>query len=324
MCSLADPRITELRAEALGENAPWAPTLLAVDGDRVRAWTGPRLSWRMARLLGLRRSAHVARSLSRAEAVVSPDRRHLIEAVPGVAVAAFLVSGGTASAAVAKALPGRSRGKITALQAMQRHLGITTSDLVTRPAANPALTARSQSDPRVRALLGQARSDGFKTGEATTYTVDVPLNRTGKANPQVNLVRHELRKGHSQAGYAYHASGSRGDLLIAVVRRGDGSLGTYFDQKGSIEHVVFDHRGQLVSGTTAVAPVMVPDAVTCQAVCNLVCGQGAAGTVSECVAACLAGGPEDEPICAPLCGILVGLGCLLGCSDVCCICCGEC
>jgi hypothetical protein len=38
--SLRDPQVQEWREKALGQDAPWAPTLFEVNGSEVRAWTG--------------------------------------------------------------------------------------------------------------------------------------------------------------------------------------------------------------------------------------------------------------------------------------------
>lgn len=52
-CSLHHPQVEHCREQALGEHAPWAPTLLEVGGLReIRAWTGPRMVVRLARALG--------------------------------------------------------------------------------------------------------------------------------------------------------------------------------------------------------------------------------------------------------------------------------
>lgn len=51
--SLHHPQVEHWREQALGEHAPWAPTLLEVGGPReIRAWTGPRMVVRLARALG--------------------------------------------------------------------------------------------------------------------------------------------------------------------------------------------------------------------------------------------------------------------------------
>ncbi|WP_328496542.1 bacteriocin fulvocin C-related protein [Streptomyces sp. NBC_00414] len=94
---LTEPRIRDLRTRALGEGAVWAPTLLAVDGDRVRAWTGTALSLRLARLLGPSDSLRVVRALRDLDALRPPSRRGILKAVPGLALGTFLVTGGLAT-----------------------------------------------------------------------------------------------------------------------------------------------------------------------------------------------------------------------------------
>ncbi|MFC9843848.1 bacteriocin fulvocin C-related protein [Streptomyces sp. NPDC060223] len=94
---LTEPRIRGLRARALGEGAAWAPTLLAVNGGQVRAWTGTALSLRLARLLGPADSLRVARALRDLDALRPPSRRGILKAVPGLALGTFLVTGGLAA-----------------------------------------------------------------------------------------------------------------------------------------------------------------------------------------------------------------------------------
>jgi hypothetical protein len=103
VAGLDDARVHELRHRALGPRAPFVPTLLEVDGERVRAWTGPRLSLRLIRLLGVRRSVAVVRALDHADVVVRGDRRALLKAVPALTLGAFLISGGLAAPAMAAA-----------------------------------------------------------------------------------------------------------------------------------------------------------------------------------------------------------------------------
>ncbi|OKI06164.1 hypothetical protein A6A06_38040 [Streptomyces sp. CB02923] len=101
MAGLGEEPVRALRRKALGGNPPFVPTLLAVDGDRVRAWTGPALSVRLCRLLGPVGSLRVVRALNRTDVLVHGDRRRLLKAVPGLALGAFLVSGGLAAPAMA-------------------------------------------------------------------------------------------------------------------------------------------------------------------------------------------------------------------------------
>lgn len=50
--SLHDPLVEHWREMALGKEAPWAPTLFEVRGDKVKAWTGTMMGVRLGRVLG--------------------------------------------------------------------------------------------------------------------------------------------------------------------------------------------------------------------------------------------------------------------------------
>jgi hypothetical protein len=54
--------VTAWRQEALGDDPPWAPTLIRLD-DAVRAWTGPLMALPLARRLGMRASVRVLSAL---------------------------------------------------------------------------------------------------------------------------------------------------------------------------------------------------------------------------------------------------------------------
>lgn len=101
--SLYDLDIQEMRRKALGENAPWAPTLIANSGSRVRAWTGPKMaarllvsvepsvSWRLMQSLSeLRRSSEMDPP--------SPSRSAFLKGIFGAGVAMSFVRAAPASA----------------------------------------------------------------------------------------------------------------------------------------------------------------------------------------------------------------------------------
>src|SRR5215210_2717168 len=52
--SLRSPQVQEWRRRAMGEDAPWAPTLIELRGteEEVRAWTGPAMAVHLSRSLG--------------------------------------------------------------------------------------------------------------------------------------------------------------------------------------------------------------------------------------------------------------------------------
>lgn len=61
--SLSDSRMIEWRRELLGEDAPWTPTLVVVDDDRTRAFTGVEMGLRLQSELGLKTAWRIAQVL---------------------------------------------------------------------------------------------------------------------------------------------------------------------------------------------------------------------------------------------------------------------
>ncbi|MEU7061336.1 hypothetical protein [Streptomyces sp. NPDC046197] len=57
--------IRQWRAQALGANAPWTPTLIRIHHGHVRAWTGPAMAAPLIRRLGPRRIIRVVCALGR-------------------------------------------------------------------------------------------------------------------------------------------------------------------------------------------------------------------------------------------------------------------
>lgn len=121
---LSSPMVEDLRRAAIGANAPWAPTLLSIGSEGVRAWTGLPLSVRLSRTLGLRTSLEVVRQLgqlkrgenaspeSASEGLLS--RKRFIQLGAGAFVAGGIVLSGTAPAFAdeAKAWVAKNPGKL--------------------------------------------------------------------------------------------------------------------------------------------------------------------------------------------------------------------
>jgi hypothetical protein len=115
--NLRDPELMQWRREALGESAPWAPTLFQVEGDKVQAWVGmkmglalsrrlgPKDTWRVMQVLGemgeaarIQGSRFVVRLPGEAqEAVTGISRGQFLKGMGGVAVAATVLAGGALS-----------------------------------------------------------------------------------------------------------------------------------------------------------------------------------------------------------------------------------
>ncbi|SDH59642.1 hypothetical protein SAMN05421505_118131 [Sinosporangium album] len=60
---LSHPDVRRWRDRTLGTGAPWVPTLVRVDGDRVRAWTGPAMGLRLLACLGPAAAIRLFRAL---------------------------------------------------------------------------------------------------------------------------------------------------------------------------------------------------------------------------------------------------------------------
>ncbi|MEU2789947.1 bacteriocin fulvocin C-related protein [Streptomyces sp. NPDC007100] len=103
---LNHPDVREWRRRALGETAPWAPTLLRTQGDRVRAWTKAAMSVPLARRLGPRSTVTVLQALGQLRhqynghplETKTLGRKQFLRVGAGAAVAAGLVLTGRAPA----------------------------------------------------------------------------------------------------------------------------------------------------------------------------------------------------------------------------------
>lgn len=111
--SLRDHRVEQWRKIALGEDAPWAPTLIEVKGLKVRAWTGWQMAVQLGRFLGPVATWRIMQALGEvgavpkiedsrvveklperaAEAVVGMSRGQFLKGAAGAAVAMGVISG---------------------------------------------------------------------------------------------------------------------------------------------------------------------------------------------------------------------------------------
>jgi hypothetical protein len=103
--SLNDPFMTRWREQALGKDAPWVPTLVEVEADAIRAWTGVRMGARLSRALGPLATWRVMQVLGEANddlelvdsvaarAASGLTRGQFLKGVGGVAVAISILGG---------------------------------------------------------------------------------------------------------------------------------------------------------------------------------------------------------------------------------------
>jgi len=98
--SLNDPRMEHWREQALGKDAPWAPTLVEIDGDVVSAWTGLRMGARLSRALGPLATWRVMQVLGEANADLQLADSVAVRATSGLTRGQFLKGVGGAAVAV--------------------------------------------------------------------------------------------------------------------------------------------------------------------------------------------------------------------------------
>ena len=103
--SLNDPVMDHWRREAYGDEAPWAPTLVEINGGPARAWTGVRMGARLSRALGPVATWRVMQALGEANsdlgladsvparAVSGLSRGQFLKGVGGAVVALSVLSG---------------------------------------------------------------------------------------------------------------------------------------------------------------------------------------------------------------------------------------
>ena len=98
--SLNDPRMKHWREQALGEDPPWAPTLVEIEGDVVNAWTGIRMGARLSRALGPLATWRVMQVLGEANADLQLTDSVAARAASGLTRGQFLKGVGGATVAM--------------------------------------------------------------------------------------------------------------------------------------------------------------------------------------------------------------------------------
>ena len=227
---LNDPQVEHWREQALGKDAPWAPTLVEVNGAKVRAWTGvwmgvalgrrlgPRNTWRVMQALGQTDAVPRNEASSAPKAFAGLTRGQFLKSVGGSAVAFAALTGSGRLASPAFAQTGASKGLAEALKSA-RKTDIRGKELV-------EVSRRAARSKDVVNIMGQAWSAGMRNGRVSSAedgdeTILVEDGRTSGADRRVvvRVARHTLKDGTT--------------LLIVVYRmRRDTKLLVYqeFDQ----------------------------------------------------------------------------------------------
>jgi hypothetical protein len=197
---LTDAKVEQWRKQALGQEAPWAPTLLKIasQGTQVRAWTGPAMGIWLVRRLGLRSTMQVLAALGQLQRV---EEEHLPkqtdQRIIGRAQFLRLCAGGTVAAGlilmgktpVFAAGGNQAEAKVQAwIEANKGHLPETYDAVVAYPMPYRRAIYRA-STPQVRGQLWEeqlnryrAAHPGLSPEQETVLDRSLHLTRTNFAS----------------------------------------------------------------------------------------------------------------------------------------------
>ena len=214
--SLNEPMMHHWRREAFGENAPWAPTLVEVKGDTVRAWTGVRMGARLSRALGPVATWRVMQALGEANAELHLVDSPAVSAVSGLTRGQFLKGVGGAVVAMS-VLSGT--GSLAATAGAEEHwlsqLSFTTSKEISKKQAGAAWEQLSRDRHLRRLLSSSAMDENPAARRMRGRLLSAPKNGIA-SSPTSNIkgVRHQLEGGGQLLALAYQED----DALIVSYR----------------------------------------------------------------------------------------------------------
>jgi hypothetical protein len=221
--SLNDPAMDHWRREALGGDAPWAPTLVEVDHGKVRAWTGARMAARLSRVLGPVATWRMMQVLGEANADFELADSTAVNAISGLTRGQFLK--GVGGAAVAVSILGGT-GKLPAPS--EAAVSVRVEEIVGSELVGIARRVAERKD--VRNVMNAAWREKVRGGSvldaggavAEVKAIDFGEGRVSFANGEfavsgdlavLKAARHELPHGNSVMAVSY-AMPERNRLLV--------------------------------------------------------------------------------------------------------------
>ena len=210
--SLNDPIMEHWREQALGKDAPWAPTLVEVEDGSIKAYTGARMGARLARTLGPAVTWRVAKILGDTrkgkEVGVSPylglSRSQFLKGVGGAVVGMSVLSGTGSLAAPAEAT-----------EHWLSQLSFASSKELSRKEAATAW-AKLARGRHLRGFLS-SRFEGEKPAVGRIRGRMLSSGKSGVTSPPAATIKgvsHQVKGGGLLLALVY----LEGDALIATYR----------------------------------------------------------------------------------------------------------
>jgi hypothetical protein len=211
--SLHHPAMDHWRREALGEDAPWAPTLVEVEHGRVRAWTGVRMGARLSRVLGPVATWRMMQVLGEANDDLELADSTALNAISGLSRGQFLK--GVGGAAVAISILGGT-GKLPA--PAEAAVSVRVEEIAGGELVSVARRVATRKD--VRNVMDAAWREKVRGGsvidaggaDAEVRAIDFGGGRVSFANNEfsasgdlavLKAARHELPHGNSLLAVTY-------------------------------------------------------------------------------------------------------------------------
>lgn len=299
--NLWDPQVMQWRREALGDEAPWTPTLLKIKEGKVKGWTGWRLgavlsssigpvsTWRLMHALGEVAKTNKTDYKSSDDASIGYTRRQLLKGgMSGAVVALGIVSGtgGFARSAAAEE-PGSVQAPASTGSRRDQRRAITTvrssseyKTLVRRHKQRTRTSANSAGDPFDLRRATVNVSEGYaivvlpaysrgSTAKGTIGTFFVDLERR-----EVGSYRSlELASENQEIQVAFREDGK---LLESVVFEG-GYVTSSNGQRVSTQSYIQELNNKLSDSSGSGEPTFSTQAVGCAFAIRTICGFGVAG-----------------------------------------------
>jgi hypothetical protein len=211
--SLNDPLMQHWRKVALGETAPWAPTLVEIDGGVIRAWSGLRMGVRLSRALGPLATWRVMQVLGEdngdleltdsaaARAVSKFTRKQFLKGIGGAVVAMSVLSGTGKLPSPAEAASSLGYEEITgdALVSVARRLA-GRKDLVN--VMGPGWRDGLRRGSVIEAAGNGGDVEAINLGDGRISSVDDKLTFSGDM-AVLKAARHVLSDGNSMTAVSY-------------------------------------------------------------------------------------------------------------------------
>lgn len=207
---LMHPDVVGWRKQALGDDAPYTPTLLRVGHDEVRAWTGAAMAIRLAARLGVRgtygllaalgenrkKEKQHAASSADAGAGAGAGRRHFLR-LAGLGVAVSVIAGRTSLAQAAAADPSPAKKWVEANKANlpQTYEAFSAHDLEHRRAIYNALSPQTRSRLWITHLEEYRSSHPSMTADqnaAFNAAMELVSDSENLASPITEEMHHRL------------------------------------------------------------------------------------------------------------------------------------